>query len=52
MEFPLILIIEDDRDVQGVLEAALDDAGFATAIADSGEEAVTLLKGKSHRIGA
>jgi DNA-binding response OmpR family regulator len=42
---PVILVIEDDEAIQTVVEAALSDAGFEPAIAASGEEAVTLLKG-------
>jgi DNA-binding response OmpR family regulator len=42
---PVILVIEDDHAIQTVVEAALADAGFDPAIAPSGEEAVTLLKG-------
>jgi DNA-binding response OmpR family regulator len=42
---PLILVIEDDDAIQTVVETALSDAGFEPAIAASGEEAVTLLKG-------
>lgn len=42
---PVILVIEDDDAIQTVLETALDDAGFEPAIAASGEEAVTLLRG-------
>jgi DNA-binding response OmpR family regulator len=44
-EPPVILVIEDDVAVQGIVEEALSDAGFEPAIAASGEEAVTLLKG-------
>jgi DNA-binding response OmpR family regulator len=43
--FPLILVIEDDDAIQTVVEDALSEAGFEPAIAASGEEAVTLLKG-------
>lgn len=42
---PIILIVEDDEPTQCVVEDALTEAGFETAIAQSGEEAVTLLKG-------
>jgi DNA-binding response OmpR family regulator len=42
---PVILVIEDDDAVQGVIEEALTEGGFEPAIAASGEEAVTLLKG-------
>jgi DNA-binding response OmpR family regulator len=46
LEEPLvILVIEDDEAVQGAVEDALTDGGFEPAIAASGEEAVTLLKG-------
>jgi DNA-binding response OmpR family regulator len=42
---PVILVIEDDDAVQGVIEEALVEGGFEPAIAASGEEAVTLLSG-------
>ena len=42
---PLILVIEDDDAIQGLVEDALSEGGFAVAIAGTGEEAVTLLKG-------
>jgi DNA-binding response OmpR family regulator len=41
----VIMVVEDDDAVQGVVEEALTDGGFEPAIAASGEEAVTLLKG-------
>lgn len=41
---PIILVIEDDRDLQMMVEDALRDGGFEPAIAPSGEEALTLLK--------
>ena len=41
----VILVIEDDQSIQGIIEEALTDGGFEPAIAASGEEAVTLLKG-------
>ena len=44
-ELPKVLVIEDDPDIQLVLEDALTEGGFEPAIAASGEEAVTLLKG-------
>jgi CheY-like chemotaxis protein len=44
----LILVVDDDPMMHGIVEAALTDGGFEPAIAPSGEEAVTLLKeGKS-----
>jgi DNA-binding response OmpR family regulator len=42
---PIVLVIEDDDSIQTVVEDALSDAGFEPAVAPSGEEAVTLLKG-------
>ncbi len=44
-ELPVIMVVEDDHLVQTMVEAALVDGGFEPAIAASGEEAVTLLKG-------
>jgi ActR/RegA family two-component response regulator len=44
-ELPLILVIEDDPDIQIIVEDALSEGGFEPAIAASGEEAVTLLRG-------
>ena len=41
----VILVVEDDHAIQSVVEEALTDGGFESAIAASGEEAVTLLKG-------
>jgi len=45
-ELPIILVVEDDDAVQGLVEGALVDGGFQPAIAASGEEAVTLLMGR------
>jgi DNA-binding response OmpR family regulator len=47
LELPVILIIEDEAQIQGIVEDALSDAGFEPAIAPSGEEAMTLLKGRA-----
>jgi DNA-binding response OmpR family regulator len=41
----VILVIEDDSPIQIVIDEALTEGGFEPAIAPSGEEAVTLLKG-------
>ncbi|MDA9489490.1 response regulator [Bradyrhizobium sp. CCBAU 11361] len=43
---PTVLVIEDDDAIQGIVEDALSEGGFEVAIAKSGEEAVTLLKGR------
>ena len=45
-DFPIVLIVEDDASIQSIVEDALVEGGFETAIAPSAEEAVTLLKGK------
>jgi DNA-binding response OmpR family regulator len=42
----LILVIEDEYAIQGVEEDALNEGGFETDILSSGEEALTLFKGK------
>ncbi len=49
---PLILVIEDDQGIQGIIEDALTEGGFETAIAASGEEAVTLLQSDNTRYRA
>lgn len=41
----VVLVVEDDAPVQTIVEDALTDGGFEPAIAASGEEAVTLLRG-------
>jgi CheY-like chemotaxis protein len=41
----MILVVEDDRTIQSLVEEVLSDSGFESAIAASGEEAVTLLRG-------
>lgn len=43
---PMVLVIEDDDAIQGIVEDALSEEGFEAAIAKTGEEAVTLLKGR------
>jgi DNA-binding response OmpR family regulator len=45
----VILVIEDDQAIQGIVEEALTNGGFEPAIAASGEEAVTLLRGGKTR---
>ena len=46
-DVPIILVIEDEEEIQSLVEDALTEGGFEPAIAASGEEAVTLLKGRS-----
>jgi DNA-binding response OmpR family regulator len=45
-ELVVILVIEDDETVQGVVEDALSEGGFEAAVAATGEEAITLLLGR------
>jgi DNA-binding response OmpR family regulator len=45
VEVPLILVVEDEYPLQGLVEEALTEGGFATDILSSGEEALTLFKG-------
>jgi DNA-binding response OmpR family regulator len=42
---PVVLVAEDDQLLQGLVEEALTEGGFEIAIAATGEEAITLLKG-------
>ena len=51
-ELPVVLVIEDDQLIQSMIEKALTGAGFETAIAQSGEEAVILLNGNATRYRA
>jgi CheY-like chemotaxis protein len=44
-ELPVVLVVEDEQSLQSIVEESLTDGGFEPAIAPSGEEAVTLLKG-------
>ena len=46
-ELPVILIVEDEYQLQGVVEDALAEGGFESDILSSGEEALTLFKGKT-----
>ncbi|MBR0779744.1 response regulator [Bradyrhizobium diazoefficiens] len=48
-ESPLILVIEDEYLLQADVEKILTDAGFATDILSSGEEALTLLMDPNKR---
>jgi len=45
MEKPVVLVIEDEDAIQGMLDDALREAGFETGMVRTGEEAVTLLRG-------
>lgn len=45
-DVPLVLVVEDEYPLQGLVEDALREGGFDTAILSSGEEALTLFRGK------
>jgi DNA-binding response OmpR family regulator len=45
-ELPVILVIEDEYAVQGLIEEMLTEGGFATDILSSGEEALTLFRSR------
>jgi CheY-like chemotaxis protein len=45
LDLPIILVVEDEPIVQDLIEEALNDGGFESAIVASGEEAITLLQG-------
>lgn len=44
-ELPVILVIEDENLIQTLVEEGLTEAGFATDVVASGEEALTLFAG-------
>jgi DNA-binding response OmpR family regulator len=44
----VIMVVEDDQAIQSLVEEAFSDGGFESVIANSGEEAVTLLRGNRH----
>jgi len=45
-EQPVILVIEDEYPIQDIVEDALTEGGFAADILSSGEEALTLFRGR------
>lgn len=45
-DVPLVLVVEDEYSLQGLVEEALREGGFETVILSSGEEALTFFKGK------
>jgi CheY-like chemotaxis protein len=52
LELPNILVVEDDPLIQSLVEETLRDGGFDTAIATSGEEALTILQGHTGKYRA
>ena len=51
-DVPLILVVEDEYPLQGILEDALAEAGFETDILSSAEEALTLFMGGTKKYKA
>jgi len=50
---PLVLVVEDDRDIREALIEVLDEAGYETAGAADGHEAMAFLRRRSkHRLPA
>lgn len=47
-----ILVVEDDQLIQTIVEEALADGGFESALTASGEEAITLLQGDESKFRA
>jgi DNA-binding response OmpR family regulator len=43
---PIVLLVEDDDAIQGIVEDALREGGFDATSAKTGEEAVTLFKSR------
>ena len=48
----IILVVEDDQLVRGVVEDALTDGGYKVIAASTGEDAVKLLDGAEHEYRA
>ena len=44
-QLPVVMVVEDEYDLQGLLEDTLVEGGFETDILSSGEEALTLFRG-------
>jgi CheY-like chemotaxis protein len=47
-----ILVVEDDRLIQALVEDALSEGGFQSAFTVSGEEAIALLRGETSQYRA
>jgi len=52
VELQVIMVVEDDQAIQGIVEEALSEGGYEPAIAGSGEEAITLLRGNKGKYRA
>jgi DNA-binding response OmpR family regulator len=51
-DIPLILVIEDEYPLQGLIEDALSEGGFAFDIVSSAEEALSLFRGGAKKYKA
>jgi DNA-binding response OmpR family regulator len=51
-EVLVILVVEDDQLIQAMVEEALSDGGFGSAITASGEEAISRLQGTENHYRA
>jgi CheY-like chemotaxis protein len=51
-EMPVILVVEDEVLIHGLVEETLRNGGFEPVIATSGEEAVNLLKAQNGKYRA
>jgi CheY-like chemotaxis protein len=52
VQLQVVMVVEDDRTIQGLVEDALVEGGFLGAIVASGEEAMTLLTGSKGKYRA
>jgi len=41
---PVVLVVDDDRDIRGTLGEVLEEEGYATTVVPNGREALRLLK--------
>ena len=47
---PSVLVVDDDASIQETIVEALQDGGFVSKVASTGEEAILLLKGGNFRV--
>jgi DNA-binding response OmpR family regulator len=46
----VVLVVDDDPSIQGIVEETLSDGGFQPAVAGSGEDALKLLNANKYRV--
>jgi DNA-binding response OmpR family regulator len=51
-DVPVILVVEDEYQLQEIVQEALIDGGFETAVVSSGEEALALCSGPTRNFKA